>query len=166
MNSSKKLPKERPKSKSAESNFIINTICDTVENCCTEICNKIEDGNKEIKDILLQILDVLKNQKKEQKSEITVSSKNSNISQTVINGSNKSDNLNIKKKVRKADKKKFKSFKGNPFKLSEYTEFTQKIKNRGKISTKKLEFNYGNSKIINNNKYKNLKAQFSLYSIL
>ena len=157
MHGTKKLFKERPKSKNEESNFIINTICDTVENCCTKICNE----NKEIKDILLQILDALKNQKKEQKSEITVSSKNSNTSQTVINGSNKSDNLNIKKKVRKADKKKFKSFKGNPFKLSEYTEFTQKIKNRGKISTKKLEFNYGNSKIINNNKYKYLKVQLS-----
>ena len=81
-----------------KSNFIIHTICDTIENCCSKICNKIEDGNKEIKDILLQILDAIKNQKREQKSEITVSSKNYKTCHYVINGINQSENLNIKKK--------------------------------------------------------------------
>ena len=157
--------KIRPRSHNAESNFIIDTICDTI---CGElkqgmkVLNSINDTNLKMLNLLQQLVDGKKVSKSNQTDNITISS-NQNISKeiglkTELSASKHSlTNANERKKNNKKGRKI--TLKVNPFKSNEFPAHTKKKRIANRI--KDLELYFGNTRSIKP-KYKYLEAKPNL----
>ena len=115
--------KKRPQSKNPESNFIINTICDTVcDTVCHTVCDAIKKGNREIINVLTEILKVLKKEDSKSVSNAgdSISSKeykkfkNNPFTPTYQKKSSSQESINKekKKKIKQKVSKSIRSFHG------------------------------------------------------